>query len=143
MISLPAGHLGHVAARCAVEGSVGDVADRQEVGPQASHAQLGHVGEGLTHAAAEQEAAQLLVKARHVAVSNESPRVDASEAHPVAFAQCDLRKEIRYEEPVNINHTVQPHNNCNSESMFVLLKQVHAPLHHIKGMTTSTDCAKT
>lgn len=73
MICLFAVKRGHVTAGRAVEGRVGDVANGQEVRPQASHAQLGHIGEGLTHAAAEQEAAQLFVEAGHVEVSDKSP----------------------------------------------------------------------
>lgn len=97
LLSLPAGGVGHVAALSAVDGRIGDVTDKQEVGSQAPHTQLGHVGEGLTHTATKQEAPQLLVQARHIAVADKGPRVNTSVAHPVAFAQSDLGKEIRRE----------------------------------------------
>lgn len=70
---LPAGDMGHVAARSAVDGRIGDVTDRQEIGAQASHTKLGHISERLTHTAAKQEASQFLVEARHIAVSHKSP----------------------------------------------------------------------
>ena len=95
MNRLPAGDLGHITARSAVDERIGDVAHRQEVGPQASHAQFGHVGERLTNAATKQEAPQLLVQARHVAVSDKRPRVHTSVTYPVALAQCNLRIEMR------------------------------------------------
>lgn len=60
-------------AFAAVDGRISDITDRQEIGPQASHAELGHIGERLAHAATKQEASQLLVQAGHVEVSNEGP----------------------------------------------------------------------
>lgn len=85
---LPTGDVGYVAAWSAVKGSVGDVTHRQEVWPQPPYAQLGHVGEGLANTATEQEAPQLLIQARNIAVSNKSSRVHASESHSVTFTQC-------------------------------------------------------
>lgn len=73
LLRLFAGDLRHIAAGAAVDGRVGDVTDGQEVGSQAPHAQLCHVGERLAHAATEQKASQLFVQARHVEVSNEGP----------------------------------------------------------------------
>lgn len=92
LFGLLAGNGGHVASWRALDGRVGDVADGQEVGPQSPHAQLGHVGERLADAAAEQEAAQLLVEAGHVEVADKGPRVHAAEADPVALAQRDLTR---------------------------------------------------
>lgn len=91
-MGLLAGNGGHVASIRALDGRVGDVADGQEVGPEAPNAQLGHVGERLAHAAAKQEGAQLLVEAGHVEVSDKRPRVHAAEANPVTLAQRDLRR---------------------------------------------------
>lgn len=85
-----------VHPRAAVEGRVGDVAHRQEVGTESANAQLGHVGERLADAAAKQEAAELFVEAGDVAVLHEGSRVDASEAHSVALTQRDLGEEGKH-----------------------------------------------
>lgn len=93
LVGLLAGDLPDIRPRGAVDGLVGDVAHRQEVRPEPAHAQLGHVGERLAHAAAEQEAAQLFVEAGDVAVLHEGPRVHAPEAHAVALNQRNLSRE--------------------------------------------------
>lgn len=85
-----AGEVGDVLSWRAAERGVADVANGQEVRAQTSYAELGHVGERLAHAAAEQEAAQLLVERRDVEVAYEGARVYAAVTHPVAFAQGDL-----------------------------------------------------
>lgn len=95
LVRLLAGDVPDVRPRGAVDGLVGDVADRQEVGSEPAHTELGHVGERLAHAAAEQEASQLFVEAGDVAVLHEGPRVHAPEAHAVALAQRNLTREKR------------------------------------------------
>lgn len=90
---MPAGGLSHVGAGRAVDGRIRDITDGEEIGSQASHAELGHIGERLAHAATKQETPQLFVQARHVEVPNEGPRVDAAESDPVTFTQCNLREE--------------------------------------------------
>lgn len=95
LLRLPAGGLRHVGAGRAVDGRIRDITDGEEIGSQASHAELRHIGERLAHAATKQEASQLFVQARHVEVPNEGPRVYAAESDPVTFTQCNLREKGR------------------------------------------------
>lgn len=90
VVRLAAVHCRDVGARCAVERCVGDTAHIQEVRSQTPDAQLGHVGQRLADAAAEQEAAQLLVQTRHVQVPDKGLGADASETYPVTLPECDL-----------------------------------------------------
>lgn len=95
VVRLAAVHCCDVGSRCAVERRIGDTAHRQEVRPQTAHTQLGHVGQRLAYAAAEQEAAQLLVEAGHVEVPDEGLGADASETYPVTLPEGDLEVQNR------------------------------------------------
>lgn len=106
MFWLSADGLRHITANSAVDGRVRDITDGQEVGSQTSHTQFGHVSERLTYAATKQKTPQLLVQARNVTVSNESPRVNASKTYPVAFTKCNLGKEAQNRQE---SHTSELH----------------------------------
>lgn len=90
VVRLAAAHCCNVGSRRAVERRIGDSTHRQEVWSQPSDTQLRHVGQRLADAAAEQEAAQLLVQTGHIQVPNKGLGADASEANPVTLPEGDL-----------------------------------------------------
>lgn len=90
VVRLAAVHSIDKGSRRAVKRGVSDTARRQEVRPQLPDTQLGHVGQGLADAAAEEKTAQLLVETGHIQVPDEGLGADISETNPVTLPEGNL-----------------------------------------------------